>query len=172
MVSLKIRSRSPKSNQLLTIPMLQYIKFGQNPSFGSRDRVQTSCVWSKFDFQSAGVTLKMRSRSPKSNHFFPTSNVVYMQVRSKSTYWFRRKECRHGSFSVFIVWRPWKLGQGHQNLLTIPVIQYIKFGQNPSFGSSDRVQTSCFWSKLVVLVWLWKRGKGRQKSNHLFPPSQ
>ena len=34
----------------------QYIKFGQNPSFGSRDRVQTSCFWSKFDIQSAGVT--------------------------------------------------------------------------------------------------------------------
>ena len=28
---------------------------------------------SKFEFQSASVTLKMRSRSPKSNHFFPPS---------------------------------------------------------------------------------------------------
>ena len=48
--------------------MLQYIKFGHNPSFGSKDGVQI--FWSKSDIQSAGVTLKTRSMSPKSNHFF------------------------------------------------------------------------------------------------------
>ena len=53
--------------------MIQYIKFGQIPSFGSRDRMQTRCFWPKFYIQSADVTLKMRSRSPKSNHFFPMS---------------------------------------------------------------------------------------------------
>ena len=47
------------------------IKFGLNPSFGSRDRVQRSCFWSKFDLQSAGVTLKIMSLSPKANQFFP-----------------------------------------------------------------------------------------------------
>ena len=142
--------------------MIQYIKFGQNTSFGSRDSVQTSfsgqnltfkvpvwpwkwgqghknliisfaCLssgsvqvwskstnwfrrkradkalinsfnpidtiyknwpesiilfkrwgadkllffWSKFDIQSAGVTLKMRLRSLKSNHFFPTSHLCF-----------------------------------------------------------------------------------------------
>ena len=52
---------------------------GQNPSFGSRDRVQTSFFWSKL---SSGVTLKMRSRSPKSNHFFPPPpNNAYVQVK-------------------------------------------------------------------------------------------
>ena len=56
-------------SNLLTIPMLQYIRIGQNLSFGSRGR----CFWSKFDIQIAGVTLKMRSRSPKSNHFFSPS---------------------------------------------------------------------------------------------------
>ena len=35
-VTLKMRPRSPKYN-LLTIPMIQYVKFGQNPSFGSRE---------------------------------------------------------------------------------------------------------------------------------------
>ena len=73
-MTLKMRSRSPKSN-LLTISIIQYIKFGQNPSFGSSDRVQTSSYGSKFDIQSAGVTLKMRPRSPKSNHFFPMSKL-------------------------------------------------------------------------------------------------
>ena len=31
---------------------------------------------SKYDIQSAGVTVKMRSRSPTSNHFFPCPNNV------------------------------------------------------------------------------------------------
>ena len=40
----------------------------------------------------------MRSRSPKSNHFFPPNNVS-VQVWSQSTHWFRRqsadnKQCR------------------------------------------------------------------------------
>ena len=58
------------------------MKFGQNPSFGSRDRV---LFWSKF--QRAGVTLKTRSRSPKSNSFLPPNNVP-VQVWSKPTLWF------------------------------------------------------------------------------------
>ena len=42
-----------------------------------------------------------------------------------------------------------KLGKGQVNkiflnLLTISMLQYIKFGQNPSFVSRDRVQTSFF----------------------------
>ena len=67
-----MRSRSPKSNHFfLIIPLIQHIKFGQNPSFGSRDRVQTFFFSSEFDIQSAGVTLKIRLMSPKSNYFFP-----------------------------------------------------------------------------------------------------
>ena len=41
-----------------------------------KDSVHTSFFFiflSTFEFQSASVTLKMRSRSPKSNHFFPPS---------------------------------------------------------------------------------------------------
>ena len=30
------------------------------------------------------------------------------------------------------------------NLLTIPMIQHIKFGQNPPTGSADRVQTKSY----------------------------
>ena len=59
--------------------MIQHIKFGQNSSFGSRDAVQTSFFWSTFDVQSAGVTLKMWSRSPKSNHFYPMSLCTFGQ---------------------------------------------------------------------------------------------
>ena len=56
--------------------MLQYMKFGQNPSFGLRDRVQTSFFGQNLINQTAGVTLKMRSWSPKSNHFTPPSQCV------------------------------------------------------------------------------------------------
>ena len=59
--------------------MLQYIKFGQNPSFGSRDTVQTAFFGQNSTF-SAGVTLKMRSRSPKSNHVFSPSQCVSANV--------------------------------------------------------------------------------------------
>ena len=50
--------------------MIQYMKLGLNPSFGSRDRVRTSLSVSKFDFQSAEVILKMRRRSAKSNYSY------------------------------------------------------------------------------------------------------
>ena len=39
--------------------------------------MQTSFFWSKFDIQSAGVSLKIRSRSPKSNDFFPMSQWCF-----------------------------------------------------------------------------------------------
>ena len=80
-VNLKIWSWSPKSNQFFNYP--KYIKFGQNPSFGSRDRVQTSFSGAKSDIQSAGVTLKMRSRSPKSNYFFAMSHRCFCAVLVK-----------------------------------------------------------------------------------------
>ena len=57
--------------------MIQYIKFGQNTSFGSRDRVQACFFWSKFDIQSVDVSLKMRLRSPKSNNFFLMSQWCF-----------------------------------------------------------------------------------------------
>ena len=41
--------------------MIQCFNSGQNPSFGSRDKVQTSFFGSKFDIQSAGVTFKTRN---------------------------------------------------------------------------------------------------------------
>ena len=71
--------------------MIQYIKFGLKTSFGSRGRVQTSFLafWSKFDIQSAGVTLKMRSKSPNFVSFSCHSGVS-VQVWSKSSNWFRR----------------------------------------------------------------------------------
>ena len=44
-VTLKIRSRSSKSTQILA-------------RIHHSDRMQTSCFWTKFDIQSAGVTFE------------------------------------------------------------------------------------------------------------------
>ena len=64
--------------------MLQYMKFGQNPSFGSRLRVQTSFFCQNFSFYSV-ETLKIRSRSPKSNKIFKPSQSGYHDL-PKRTY--------------------------------------------------------------------------------------
>ena len=80
MVTLKIRSWLPKSN-IYCATIIQYIEFGQN----SRDRVQTSFLGQNSTFQSAGVTLKIRSRVTKIK--LPP-NYVSFQVWPKSTYSF------------------------------------------------------------------------------------
>ena len=92
---------------LLIIPIIQYIKFGQNQSFGSRDRMQTSVFWSNVDIQSAGITSKMRSRSPKSNYFFPISQWCFYVSLVKINQLVQEIERKQGSFYspyVFIVW--------------------------------------------------------------------
>ena len=169
--------------------------------------MQTSLFLSKFDIQSAGLTLKMRSRSPKSNHFFPMSqwcfyarlvkihqlvkemegrqgsfynlySVVTLKIRSrspKSDQIFKPSQCyniwslvrihhsvqdAHKLFLGQIVWSPWKLGQGHQNL--------IKSLNHPSVTIYEVWPESIIWLKrkgaflggknlkISVLVWPWK----------------
>ena len=109
------------------------MKFGQNQSFSSRGRVQTSFFWLKLEI-----------------------------------------------FTVFIVWWPWKFDHGHKksNQIFKPSQSYnIWFGQNPSFGSRDRVLTSffgqnlkyfySFYSVVTLKIWSWS-----PKSNQIFKPSQ
>ena len=72
-VLLKIRSNSPKSNQLYCATRKQYIEIGQNPLFGSRDNMRKPYFGKNLTFQSTGVTLKIRSRSPKSNKLLTAS---------------------------------------------------------------------------------------------------
>ena len=137
--------------------MILNIKFGQNPSFWLRDRVQTNFFWSKFDIQSAGVNLKKRSRSQKSNHFFPCPNGVSMQVWSKSTNWFRRQSADKAHFyslysvvtlkirsrspkskQIFKPSKPyniWSLA-GFLHLVQATVCSQAVFGQNLKFSKS------------------------------------
>ena len=56
--------------------------------------------WSKFDIQSADVTLKMRSRSPKFNHFFPIP-LWCLPVWSKIHKLVQEIDHRQGSFISF-----------------------------------------------------------------------
>ena len=46
-------------------------------------------------------------------------------------------------FSDFLLLWPWKLGEGHQNPISlryVPIIYPWKFGKNPTTGSQDIVQ--------------------------------
>ena len=61
-------------------------------------RWSADIFWSKFDIQSAGVTLKIRSMSPKSNHFFPMSQWCFCASLVKIHRLVQEVECRQGSF--------------------------------------------------------------------------
>ena len=67
---------------------------GHNPLFGTRDRVQTSFCRSKFEIfcsLSSLVTLKIRSRSPKSNQIFKPSQRSIYEVWPESVIWCKRQ---------------------------------------------------------------------------------
>ena len=129
--------------------MIQYIKFGQNPSFGSGDRVQTSFFWSKYGFKVLVWHWKWGQR--QSHQYLKVTKILsflsYVSVMFL---------CKFGQnppigsgdrvrtrliFTVFIVWWPWKWGQGHQNLINsfkYPNDKIHKVWPNPLFGSRDR----------------------------------
>ena len=68
-VTLNIRSRSPKSNQLLTLS--QQYRHANLVTFQPMVyNMQTSTDWLKFSNINPTVTLKIRSRSPKPNQRF------------------------------------------------------------------------------------------------------
>ena len=75
--------------------MIQYIKLGLNP-FCSKDR--QDFFESKFDIQTADVTLKKRSRSTKSNHFFDLFHLCFCATLVKIHLLVQEIECRQGSF--------------------------------------------------------------------------
>ena len=155
--------------------MIQYVKFGHNPSFDSRYRVLTSFFWSKLDIKSAGVTLKIRSRSLKSNHFFLMSQwcsraslVIIHQLVQEI-------ECRKGTFfTVFIVRWPWKLCQSQQNLINsfnYPSDTKHKVWPEIIIWFKRQGADKRFWSKFDIQsagVTLKIRSRSL-KSNHFFP---
>ena len=89
-VILKIMLTSSKSNQVFKLSQ-QYSIFSLARIRYLVQEIGCRCAFfgQNLKISSAGVTLKMRSRSPKSNHFFPPPNNVSVQVWSKSIHWFR-----------------------------------------------------------------------------------
>ena len=160
--------------------MVQYIHLARIHHLVQEIGGRQTFFWSKFDIQSAGVTLKMRPRSPKSKIFFlPHVSVVFVckfgqnppiSSGNKSA----DKAHFYSLFSVVTL----KLDQGHQNLTDS--FNYSNdtihtFGQNPSFGSRDRVQTSFFWLKFDIQsagVTLKMRSRSPKSKIFFFPMSQ
>ena len=79
MVTLKIRSRSTKSATLCILKHYDTIKFGENPSFYSRDNVWESYFGENLRFQCASVAL-MRSRSPNLINSAPSKQCIYARM--------------------------------------------------------------------------------------------
>ena len=73
-MTLKMGSRSPKYNQFFRMSQQCSCAFGQNPPIPSGHRVLTIVPGKLFSNNlSLSLTLKMGSRSSKSNHFFSMS---------------------------------------------------------------------------------------------------
>ena len=79
-VTFKIRSRSSKSNHFFAHPYDASVLVWSNPSHWLKRYCAhklftslTRLLWAPFLSINNVVTLKIRSRSPKSNHFFPPS---------------------------------------------------------------------------------------------------
>ena len=80
--------------------MIQYIKFGLNPSFLSRYNMRARYSGQNWTFQRAGVTLKIRSRSPKSYMYqlFTTSQQCIYASLIKIHPLVKKIDCRKGLF--------------------------------------------------------------------------
>ena len=101
--------------------------------FGSRDNVQKPYFGRNLTFQSSGVTLKIRSTSPKSSQLLPPPNNIYMHVRLRFNHWCG-KGCIHlYRFSMLVILEI----RSRSPKSALPTMYLCKFGQNPSTGSED-----------------------------------
>ena len=175
-MTLKIKSKSPKSNQLFP-PFQQSIylcEFGQNPSTGSK--------YSAGKFKPCFGDFRLRVRAWKLGqghqnliNSSPSPNNVSLPVWSKSMDWFRTSEDNplkpyFGHFKV-MVW-PWKWGQGHQNLInTFPPPNNVSVhAWSKSTLCFRRYHTeTIFWTFQSVAVAL-KYGHSHQNLINSFPP--
>ena len=120
---------------------------------------------SKFEFQSISVTLKMRSRSLKSSHFFPSPQwSIYASLNQTNDSWDRIHT--RVIFRDSIMQRPCKRGQDHRNVITsFPYPNYISV-----LVCTQTFYKAHFWS-LCNVVTLKMRSRS-QKSIHFFPIMQ
>ena len=77
-VTLKIGSQSPNSDQIVYLSQLHNTwSLAWNHHLVQDIECRQALAESKFDIRSANVTLKMRPRSPKYNHFFYLSQWCF-----------------------------------------------------------------------------------------------
>ena len=122
----------------------------------------------------------MRSRSPKSKHFFPMFQWCFCATLVKIHQLVQEIRLQTRLiFTVCIVWWPWKLDQGHQNLIKSLNHFNIKPSQCYNRWSLARIchlvqETGCtqafFGQNFKVLVWPWKLSKGHQNLITSFLP--
>ena len=77
--------------------MIQYVKFGQNPLFGLRDRVQTIFFYQNLTVKVL-VDLENMSKSPISNIFYPMSKWCFYASLVKIHQLVQEIVCRQASF--------------------------------------------------------------------------
>ena len=120
-VTLKIRSRSPKSDLLFPFP--QQCIYASLVKIHLLVQKTTHYIWT---FQSAAVTLKIRSRSPNSNQLVPLSQqcihaslVKIHQMVQKITYGKKamRTQIQMGSALKTICW--WDIIKIRSNILAV-----------------------------------------------------
>ena len=140
-VTMKIRLRSPKSNQnFKPSSTLQYMKFGQNPSFDSRDRVQIHLFESKFEKCTVCIVWwpwKFWSRSPKSNQIFEPSQCYNIWSLARIRHLVQELEVLVKIYKISKCWCGFEnevkvIKSNH--FLPLAIMRLCKFGQNPPIG--------------------------------------
>ena len=149
--------------------MIQYIKFGQNPSFGSRDKSGEKLSLVKIWHSKCWYDLKNKVKVTKILSFLSHVPIVFL--------------CKFGPnqpigsgdrvqtrliFAIFTVWWPWKLGQAHQNLIKSLNHPYViasyappakqvdsklKEARSMVENRSNQIHMTFTYKALTVLLW-------------------
>ena len=134
--------------------MLQYIKFGQNPSFGSRDTVQTRLIFTALQYMKFGQNPSFGSRDRVQ------TNVFGQKLKILKCWFDLENEV--------------KVTKILSLLSSLPIMCLCKSGQKPHIGSRDRVQrmSNVDAGKLKSADVTLKMRSRSPKPNQFFPPSQ
>ena len=111
------------------------------------------------NFIHQAVTLKIRSRSPKSNKLLILSDLYKLANLVTFQPMVHEITCRQTLFGLILVdyvWQwPWKLDQGHQNLfsfLSFPNVMYMQIW----LKSASRFMRYCAHKHLLAQIWQFK----------------
>ena len=135
-------------NHFFPVPMVFLCKFGQNPPISSRDRVQTSLIFTVF--------IVWWPWKLGQDHQYLINSLIIPMIPNIKVCWnpsFGSRDMVQTSFfwSKFenfevLVW-PWKWYQGHQNLITsfpCPNNVSVPVWSKSTNCSEDTVQTSSY----------------------------